>query len=332
MTKVERIKAALQTKEVDRVPYSVWLHYPHLDQDSRSLAEHQVSEARKYEYDFIKLMPFGLYSTQDWGNKIDFFCTPHKPPVNKTDGFLIKNPGDWMNLTELEPENGTYGKVLQVAQWTEKLCGGEIPYIMTLFSPMTTALKMAGSQRLSEDLRSNPDKVHAALQVITATTIKFARANINAGVSGFFFATQNALKNEITESEFEEFCMRYDLEIFNSYKDDTFFNPYHIHGDNTYFEKIVKELPFNCLSWHDRWSTPNFAEARKMTDKCFLGGINEKDTLVSGTPEQVVTHIIEARRAVSDRGVIIGPGCVASTHTPDMNFAAVQKAMKKPLR
>ena len=69
MTRKERIQAALLKKEVDRLPVSVWMHFSEFDQDPRSLAETMVSFNEKFDYDFIKMMPFGAYSTPDWGAK-----------------------------------------------------------------------------------------------------------------------------------------------------------------------------------------------------------------------------------------------------------------------
>ena len=51
MTRQERIKAALQGQEVDRVPCSVWMHLSDVDQDPVSLAEEMV--ARNEEFDAI---------------------------------------------------------------------------------------------------------------------------------------------------------------------------------------------------------------------------------------------------------------------------------------
>ena len=32
----------------------------------------------KYDYDFIKMMPFGAYTTSDWGTKLEIFCDKYK--------------------------------------------------------------------------------------------------------------------------------------------------------------------------------------------------------------------------------------------------------------
>ena len=72
MNREERVRAALAGKEVDRVPVAAWMHLSAFDQDPISLAEAEVDLTEKYDFDYIKMMPFGLYSTQDFGNSIRY--------------------------------------------------------------------------------------------------------------------------------------------------------------------------------------------------------------------------------------------------------------------
>lgn len=328
MTKKERIIAALKKEEVDRVPFSIWLHYPHMDQDPRSLAEIQVNFMRKYDLDFIKLMPFGLYSVQDWGCKVKIFGTKDQPPI--VDDYGIKSIEDWKNIEEFPGFYGTLGKQVQLAKHVQKLLKEskeDVPFIQTIFSPLTTALKLAGD-RIFNDIEENPETFHEALQVITDTTINFIKENIKAGVSGFFFATQCATYDMMTESKYDEFGKKYDLQLFDAYKDETFFNVVHIHGPNVMFEKLAN-YPVNCINWHDRWVAPSLEEARKITDKCFLGGINENEVLAKASPDEVQKHICEAIESAGTRGLMIGPGCVADTNTPDINYYAARVAIER---
>ena len=73
MNREERIKAALACRPVDRVPISAWMHFSAVDQDPVSLAEEEVAFTEKYDFDFIKMMPFGLYSVQDFWHTDPFF-------------------------------------------------------------------------------------------------------------------------------------------------------------------------------------------------------------------------------------------------------------------
>ena len=334
MEKTERIKAALNSEEVDRIPASVWMHLSAIDQDPRTLAEEQYALTKKYDYDFIKMMPFGLYGVQDYGAKIAIFNRVDQPPVVADYG--IHEAEDWKGLKVLPAYYGTYGKQVQYAQYLEKLTKGKIPYIQTIFSPLTNARKLAGD-RILLDMKENPEIFKEALQVITDTTINFVKANIEAGVHGFFFATQCAVKAFMTEEEYEEFGAYYDRQVIDVYKDITYFNVAHIHGKDAYFD-LIEKYPVNCLSWHDRWGGPSLEEARKHSGKCFLGGIREvpyfdekgrkirESLLESGSVSEVENHIFEAIEQVEGRGLILGPGCCASQLSVEQNLFAVSRA------
>lgn len=324
MTKKERVIAAIKKEDVDRPPFSMWYHLPHLDQDPIALAEEQIRQACSYDLDFIKMMPFGNYGAQDFGLSVDFYCTKTQPAFERK--FGIEHVSQWKEIEPLPGCFGSHGKQLMFARQMQKMLKGkEIPYVQTIFSPLTTAKKLAGP-RVFDDLRSNPEYLHQALKAITETTIEFVKLNIEAGVAGFFFATQCANHDWLTEAEHDEFGVKYDLEVINSYKDLTYFNIAHVHGDHTMFEKVV-QYPCNCINWHDRWVSPNMREARKITDKCLLGGINEK-FLAKANPDEIYSHIQEGALDAGLRGLMITPGCVAELDTPEVNFYAARVAVE----
>jgi uroporphyrinogen decarboxylase len=324
MTKKERVIAAINKQEVDRIPFSIWYHVPHVDQDPVQLAEVQIEQAHSYDLDFIKMMPFGNYGAHDYGLSCTFYCTETQPVLERK--FAIDDVKEWTELEPLPGNFGNHGKQLMIArQLRKQLKGEEIPYVQTIFSPLTTAKKLAGS-RIFEDMRSNPEYVHQALAAITETTINFVRLNIQEGVAGFFFATQCANKEWLSEAEYDEFGAAYDLKVINAYKDITYFNIAHIHGDNTMFKKVA-DYPCNCINWHDRWAAPNMAEARKLSDKCLLGCINEK-WLSTAKAGEVRDHIREGILAAGRTGLMVTPGCVAQLDTPAINFYAARLAVE----
>ena len=91
---------------------------------------------------------------------------------------------------------------------------------------------------------------------------------------------------------------------------------------------LMASYPVQCVNWHDRWSAPSMEEARKMTDKCLLGGINEKEFAVMHA-DQVEGHMREAVEAAGRTGLMLGPGCVAKLNTPAENFYAAKAAINK---
>lgn len=337
MTKVERIKNALALKTVDRVPVSAWMHFSDVDQDPISLAKKQIEFVKKHDYDFIKLMPFGLYSTHDWGNEITFYCDKYKEATLLEPA--IKCIDDYSKITEIPAIFGTYGKTLLLAKEVISRLDEKIPVVQTIFTPMTTLSKLTGGS-VFEDLKTNPDVVHKALEIINKVTKEFVLENIKLGVDGFFLATQAAMKGKISEKDFDEFCSKYDIDLINSYKDKTWFNIIHIHGENIYFDKIASTYPINCINWHDRQTSPSLKEAREKYNICFLGGIREvpyfvgrilkyDSILYKSTISEVNKHCLEAINSVDKLGIILGPGCVVYPKTNEENLEAISAIVKK---
>ncbi|MGM9582768.1 MAG: uroporphyrinogen decarboxylase family protein, partial [Phascolarctobacterium sp.] len=253
MNKIERLEAAIAGKPVDRIPYSIWYHLSAVDQDPVSLAEETVALTAKYDYDFVKMMPFGLYGVQDLGAKIDIYCQQGKPPLVNRPG--IQSISDYLALRPIPAITGTYGKQLEFSELLRKLLPKDVPYIQTIFSPLTTLHKLAGNRVLT-DLKTNPAAVRHALEVITEITIDFVNENIKRGVSGFFFATQDARKPLISLADFQEFGEKYDLQVLDSYVKKTWFNVVHLHGLDVYFDEVLANYPVNVLNWHDRHTPP----------------------------------------------------------------------------
>jgi uroporphyrinogen decarboxylase len=325
MTRRERIQAALKKEDVDRIPFSVWYGCPHLDQDSKAMAEEQVRLARLYDMDFIKMMPNALYCAHDFGLSLDFHCTLTQPPTVRK--FGIDDIGDWGRLEPLPATYGTYGRTLLMSRYIKKALQGEdIPFIQTIFSPLTIANKLAGPRTL-EDMRKAPELMHSALEAITQTLIHFVKANIEEGVSGFFCGTAVATKDQLSAAEFEEFEAAYYRRVLDSIDDDVLLKMIHVHGDNTYFEEMAA-YPVNCVSWHARTCNPNIAKARKLTNKCLVGGIDEA-WLAAANYEEVYDHIKEAVELGGHNGLMIAPGCTCKATTPESNFFAASLATKR---
>ncbi len=333
MTREERVRAAIAGKSVDHIPVAVWMHLSEHDQDPVSLAEAEVELTEKYDFDYIKMMPFGLYSTQDFGNKVKIYCDPYKEPV--VSRFAIQEPKDYDAVQAIPAIQGTYGKQIEFARELAKRRKNDTPMIQTLFSPFSTLKKMAGD-RLLQDMSEYPESVHHALEAITETTLDFVKYNIDAGVDGFFFATQNAVKTMMTPEQFAEFGEFYDLKIIESYTEKTWFNPVHIHGQDIYFEKLAN-YPVNCINWHDRHTFPSLKEARQLTDKCLMAGIKSAphfvngvltydDIMLDGTPEEITAHVKDAIEQVGGKGFILAPGCVVNPKAPEENLKALRKA------
>jgi len=169
MTKWERVEAALQGADVDRVPIALWKHYHLQDRSPRQLAHATMKLYRQFDFDLIKLTPSGLTPIQDWGATIQFGSDDDFLPLAVRP--VVSSPDQWLTLPKLDVKIGALGRELETIDYMANWLKGEAPFMMTIFSPLNVAFKLCGDKvsgdRIVEHIRKEPKKLHAGLKVIT---------------------------------------------------------------------------------------------------------------------------------------------------------------------
>jgi len=318
--KFDKIKAAMRGGDLDEIPVSVWRHFPGRDLEAESLCEMQLAFQRRFDPDLMKLCPSGGYPSVAFGAEIEYYGSPTGAP--RTRVHRIRSAEDWGALEELDVQDGVLGEMLRAVECVAAGLEGEVPFIQTVFSPLTICLKIGG-ERLLDDIREEPELVEGALEAISGTMAEFARANMDAGASGLFFATQMATRDRLTEDEYRDFGMRHDLPILRAVRRRALINVVHIHGANIMFDLIARNYPADGLNWHDQRTPPSLAEASKRFTGTLLGGIDERSTLVKGTADDVEAMVKQSVGSVSGRRLILAPGCVIPLAAPEANLDAV---------
>jgi uroporphyrinogen decarboxylase len=314
-----RIQAAIEGGRADRVPVALWRHFPLDDQDPGRLAELTLRYQRDWDCDLVKFMPSGTYSVEDWGAK-----SVYEPTFNGARSITVpgvRRAEDWLRLPRLDPKKGVLGAQNEALARAAAELHGSVPILQTVFSPLTTARKLAG-EALLEQLRSEPEAVEAGLRVITDTTIAFAEEALKAGAHGIFFATQLATTEVLTEEEYRRFGMRFDLEFFGSIREKTRLNMLHIHGESIMFG-LLSDYPVEMINWHDRLTAPTLKAALGKFKGAVVGGVEERELLVSGGEAAVRAQVRDAIAQTGGRRLVVGPGCVAAIAAPEHNIRAV---------
>jgi len=324
MRKRERVQAAIKSEPLDRPPVSLWMHYPAVDQDPLKLAQAHVMFQEKFDLDFIKLTPFDLYCVEDWGSQIQFFGTETQSPIIKR--YAIQKSADWLNLKVIPPTFGTWGKQLLLTSYVKKLVNPEVPFVQTIYSPLTVARKLAGDQ-VVRFLREDPKIIHKALEVITETTIQFVKANLAAGADGIFFATGCANHDFMSVAEYEQFGRRYDLQVLEAGKEG-WFNTLHIHGRKIMFHELL-DYPVHAVNWHDCHEYPPVRRARAMTDLCIIGGLDEEGPISKGKAIDVIDEVSAFLDETNLLGVMVGPGCVTIPNPPEHNITTLRLVVER---
>ena len=324
MDKRARVEAALRHEEVDRVPFSLWRHYHRQDRSPEALAALTLALAHDYDLDLVKLTPSGLYAVEDWaGGEVVYPGTDHEAPTLRQPA--VSKPGDWRRLEMLQPSSGALGRELRTVQLVAAGLRDETPLLMTVFSPLTLAYKLAGDA-VVEHLREHPRELHAGLETLAATTALFVLAALQAGATGFFFATQLACRGWLTRQEYEEFGVRYDLDVLEAAAAARAgILVLHLHGQDVFFD-LSDRYPVHAVSWHNWETQPSLASARQMCGRTFVTGL-DRDLLGQGPVTAIQDQVRQALVQTEGRGLILAPSCVIPPGAPDAHLRAVAELL-----
>jgi len=323
MTKRERVLAAVARRPVDRPPVAFWRHVPDVDHTAEGLAEAMLAFHRRWDLDLIKVMSSGVYCVEDWGCRVAYLGSPNG--AKQCTEHAVKTRADWARIRPLDPGAGALGRELDAVRRIAKGRGDDAPILHTVFSPLTIARKLSGD-RVRDDLRADEAAVRPALEAITETMARYARAALDAGADGLFFATQTSTPEFVTVEENARWGAPVARRVLEAVRGAAVVL-LHIHGRDIYFDQLTA-LPVNAVNWHDRLTAPTLADGHRRFGGAVVGGLAEGDTVRRGPVEAIVAQVRDAIRQTDGVGLVVGPGCVLPLDVPDAHLQAVVDAVR----
>lgn len=323
MTKRERLLATIAGQAPDRTAVALWRHFPGDDQRPEDLAWATLTWQAQWDWDFIKVSPASSFCLVDWG--VEDRWVGGDEGNREYTRRVIREPEDWPRLPELNPHAGRLSGQLRTLALIREAVGATVPFIQTIFSPLGQAKNLAGQQTLLTHMRQAPEQVHAGLETITRSTIRFIEACQPSGIAGIYYAVQLANYTVMSEAEYRVFGEPYDRRILAAAA-DRWFNLLHLHGAAGMFD-LVAGYPVQALNWHDRESGPSLGEGMRRFQGAVCGGLEHWDDLLRGDPDQVRARVAEAVAQTGGRRLIVASGCVAPVNAPFSNLRAVQQAV-----
>lgn len=323
MTKRDRVFAALRGDEVDRVPVSAWWHDFPREWSAKSLAEATVEAYEAYDWDWIKINPRSSYYGEAWGAKFE----PNDDRQPNMTAPAFTSAKELSNLKPVDLRKRELAEQIESVKLIAKKTRGEAPIVQTVFSPLASLARAAGSTKfIQRMIREEPDSVLKALDAVTETMAKFSRACIKAGADGIFFATVEwGTADVMSWGDYETFARPYDLRVLEEVADAQF-NILHVCRSNNHLMRML-DYPVAAFNWATQDTTnPSPGEVLSHSDRAVIGGSSHETILPNGTPAEVVK---EAHRSILEAGsrrFLLSPGCAIPPTTPEKNLRALVQA------
>ena len=322
--KLERVRAALAGEMPDRPPYSFWTHLPGVDLDPLRLADETAAFAARYDVDFVKSMPNGLYCVEDWGVVADYGDV-ERGGVATVVTPAVTDVGDWSRLATPDVTQGAFGReLLHLERLVQAVPG--VPVLATVFSPLTIAGKLSGIAR--EHIGADPHAMKEGLERITEVTCAFTRAAIDRGCAGIFLAVQDASYVVMEERVYREFGEPYDRRVLAAAKAaGAWFNVVHMHGERVMFDRLSR-YDVHALNWHIGETIPSIADYRAAGGTLPIVGGLQRGHITRRDEKNLRGDIERAMHETRGRGLLIAPGCVIR-HPVDESTLGLAAALIK---
>jgi uroporphyrinogen decarboxylase len=289
MTRTERVRAAVNGGEVDRVPVCFWHHFQP-EGSGRAMAEATLQFFdEEFDLDIAKVMP----------------DLPYPFPKKS-----ISSINDWRLFEPIDPIRSRFFRErVETVGLLRDALGFDTPVVMTLFNPLAEVMYAARDrEQFLAHLQECPAVIHETLATIAGNLEEHIRDIINAGADGVFFALQGCTRTILTEQQYREFGRPYDLIALRGAAHG-WLNIVHVHGDKDLMFDQALDYPVQVLSWSDRLAGPSLREARVKTSKCLMGGWHEFGALYKGPEEQIAAEARDALAQTGGRKFILANGC-----------------------
>jgi uroporphyrinogen decarboxylase len=329
MTKKSRVRAALASEPVDRAPASLWGHDFLREWSAEELVASTLEAYRANDWDFIKFNPRATYFAEAFGNTYERPADQRQPTLVSAVG---NNAADLAAVAPVDAGASVLGEHLHALRLLLAEVGDTVDVVHTVFSPLSVAAQLAGSDAAFRELAiAHSDAAHAAIRAVAETLTAYANASIDAGAAGIFFAPLRwASRDTCNEAFYATFGRPYDLQVLDA-ATGAAFNVLHVCRNNNMLDALI-DYPVAAFNWADRGDgNASLRDIKARTRKAVMGGVDNA-RLHAMSPEDVRDQAIDALAV--GRGLLLTAGCAIRPDTPAANRAAMADAARSygPLR
>jgi uroporphyrinogen decarboxylase len=307
VNKIERVRAALAGRPVDRAPFTVWYHFGTQHAPAERAAQVHLEFFDHYDLDLLKLM-----------NDYDY-----PMPAGME---VIASAADLAKLQPFDPAKTPLGTQLQTVEIVARALRDRALFVDTVFDAWNTLKRNLVREAMPALMAEQPKALEAALGIVNDNLIRYAQASLARGAPGIFLSVP-ATAESLTLDQYERFMRPFDLQLLQAIAGRGECHVLHAHGERLYLDRLL-DYPVHALSWADLNGGPAIAQMRRRSALTLMAGLDHVK-LVESSAGLVRGQV---RRALAEAGpsrFILAPGCSLPTYAyPPLIRAAREESAK----
>lgn len=333
MNSLQRIAAAIQFQETDRVPVvaQVFGHAARIAgvplddyvRDGETLARCQLKALHQYGYDAV-------FSVMDVNVETEAAGSVLRYPGDQysvIERYALSQGAEWDGLAVPDPMRaGRMPEMLKALTILRGELRDEVAVIGCILGPFTLTTQLLGLEPTLYLAIDDPPRLAHLMDYATEVVIRFGLAQLRAGAHLPMVFDPSASPAVIPPGFFREFELPRLKRVFQALSEaGAIANWLHIAGPGAsilpYYEKAgVHVANFDYMVSAD--------EANSCLPGTCLNGNIKSLLFVEGSPAEVETEAVDLLRAFRDRrGFILSSGCEIPPEAKPENVAALVKAL-----
>ncbi|MBI4321154.1 MAG: uroporphyrinogen decarboxylase family protein [Chloroflexi bacterium] len=328
MTPLERVLAAAELREADRVPVlpstKAWgiknagYKFAECYFDVDLYVDTQIRCQRELGDDGVYDI-FSLNIEEDLGAQV---IHREDDPPNISEPLL----GSLDDLNKLVPYDAKTGAcALRAHEMIRKLkdrTEGRVAVLGMVHSPFEIAATLYGAKNLYTDFIRNPSMARELMDFCVPMATSYAEALVEAGADIVRTVNPSANTSCISRRHYQEFAFPPMQKLFARLKARGIKILFHICGDWRDRLDLVCELGADILHV-DRIDLARFKQEYGR-EVCVMGNVRTVETMLYGTPADVEREALDCiEQAAQGGGFILSADCLVPRDTPKENLQAL---------
>jgi MtaA/CmuA family methyltransferase len=328
MNGYQRVIAMLEGRPVDQLPNmpitmmlaadQIGKPYGQYARDYRVMVEGQLRTAEAFGFDYVSSISDPAREAADCGSSIHYF--DDQPPAIDEVHSLLADKTALARLAIPDPLGGgrMHDRVQAGAMFREKV-GGELLIEGWVEGPCAEAADLRGINRLMLDFYDDPPFVRDLFEFVLEMAIRFAKAQVEAGVD--IIGVGDAAASLVGPQIYEEFVWPYEKRLVDALRAMGTRTRLHICGNTSRIFSGMGKLGCEIVDLDFKVSMAKGREAMG-PDQVLLGNVDPVAVVRNGTPESITAAIAQCHREAGRR-YVVGAGCEVPRDTPIENVRAM---------